>query len=185
MKTLFTGSDVLYLRQYHPLLKRRWIFIFFFRLFIRLCDLILESHYCVSQRLADELKLFGLKKPIQVIEWQPLHKGKFERMEHEGINIMYRKFTSVRNQNFYDWLTSYDIFLKLKSKFNNINFIEIDDSHNLKDIFPLIDGYIRFNRWDGGDPPRLVRECINSGVPTYFTIGEPDINKISDFITNI
>ncbi len=185
MKTLFTGSDILYLREYHPLLKRRWLYIFFFRLYVRMTDLICESHYCVSQRLADELKAFGVKKRVEVLEWPVKHSTPIIKITHKEINILYRKFTNVRNQKFYDWLCSYDIFLRVKKQFPEYNFIELDDTMDLSKIFPLVDIYIRFNRWDGGDPPRLVRECQNNNIKVYYTVGEPDFDKICGFLRRI
>jgi len=186
MKTLFTGSDVLYLKGYHPLLKKRWIYIFFFRILVKVLDRISEGHYAISERLAIELRKHVNKK-VDVLEWNIIHKEKYPKIQHATINIMYRKFNNVRNQKFYDWLTAYDTFIKIREYYRYnilVKFVIIDDTTELSKIFPFIDMYIRFNRWDGGDPPRLVRECINNNIPTFYQVGEVTSLEVIRFIEN-
>jgi hypothetical protein len=44
----------------------------------------------------------------------------------------------------------------------------------MDDIYPLIDFYLRPNRHDGD--PRMVRECIENGIPYYHSKSDPSVN---------
>lgn len=188
MKLLWTGTDV-YLQNNYPYksgLKFK-IRTFFERIMVKLFEPFIQEHYVVSEHLIPELSKHA-KKPIKVrydfadssvptneclacsrINWI------YPKTPHEGFNVLYYR-PKKKNQKFIDWLYGYDIIEKLKSHYSSINFIEVDGSQDMFEIFPIVDFYLRPNRHDGN--PRLIVECENNKIPFYWSKGDPDIVEI-------
>ena len=65
----------------------------------------------------------------------------------------------------------------------NINFIVVDGSRNMKDVFPVVDFYLRPNRHDGAS--RLRRECEIQEIPYYWTRRDPSVKEAMEAIYEV
>ena len=174
MKPLWTGSDVLFLIKYPPSKKRKYIYMFCYRIFAIFLDFFAESHYVVSEHLIPELRKFGIKKDIKVLIDPPLY-GKVEKKKHHTFNILYYR-PIKSNQKYTDWVYGYDIIETVKTLFPDIHFIGVDGTQDMSLYYPYIDFYLRPNRHDGH--PRMVMECEANNIPYYWSKEEPNITEI-------
>ena len=180
MKTLWTGSDVIYATKFPKHSKRsKWVYMFCFRIFAKLTDIFCEGHYVVSKHLINELKPLGLKKPIKVLVDPPLYLDKYDKQPHEGFNVLYYRGVGG-NQKFKDWVYGKDIMNNIDCAcvINRIeiNIIEVNGKDDMSKIYPIIDFMVRPNRHDGN--PRMVMECEINDIPYYWSKENPDIDKI-------
>ena len=145
------------------------------RVFAKIADLFVQEHYVVSEHLIKELAPLKLKKGIKVLIDPPLYPGKYEKQPHKGFNVLYYRGIGA-NQKFNDWVYGYDIFLKVKRMYTDVNFIEVNGGEDMTNVYPIIDFYLRPNRHDGA--PRMIMECENNGIPYYWSKCTPVTNTI-------
>jgi len=178
MKALWTGSDVIYATKYPRESKRsKWVYMFFYKIFVRIMDFFVEEHYVVSEHLKSELP--KLRKKVSVLVDPPKYTRRYRRRKHEGFNVLYYRARG-NNQKFTDWIYGYDIYLVIKEMYEDLNFIEVDGTQDMAEIYPITDFYLRPNRHDG--KPRMVIECEISKIPYYHSISNPDIYEITKTI---
>jgi hypothetical protein len=181
MKIIWQGTDSLYLVKFPKQLK--WTKIFYIialRVFAKLGDIITAEHLCCGPLVKKNLVKFGMKKPL--IDYaSPIHIPQMQKTIHSTFNILYYKINKTRMQQ---WLYGYDIYLQIKKYYRNeidINFIEVDGSFHMGNIYPITDLYIRPNRHDGN--PRMKREAETYGISTICTLENPDINYFLEHIS--
>lgn len=179
MKSLWTGSDVLFLNTYPPSRKIKYIYMFCFRIYARILDFFVQEHYVVSHHLVKELKKFGFRKQIKILVDPPLFNEKVEKIKHDSFNILYY-LPKTNNQIFTDWLYGADIIEEVKTVFPKLNFIRVDGSQRIKEFYQITDFYLRPNRHDGN--PRMIMECIINGIPYYWSYENPNKEKIIEEI---
>jgi len=183
MKLIWTGTDSLLLRKFPKQMRfiEYW-YVIKIRLFARWADRKVQAHYYCGDLVKSNLRDFGMKKPIEKFIDPVQYSRKLEKISHEGFNILY--YYPWNHTPFKDWIYGYDIYRDLKQRFEDthkdINFIYVFGSTNMRDIFPMIDLYIRPNRHDGH--PRLIDECIIQDIPYLHTFENPDLQH---FIINI
>ena len=174
MNLTWTGTDVYFLNSIKHVSKRKYPYLFCLRIFTRIADFFVQKHVVVTKHLVSELNQFGLKKPIEVMNNPVLYDNKFNKIKHEGFNILY--YRGIRgDQNFGDWLYGKDIAYELK-KWCEFNIIEVNGKEDMSTIYPIIDFYIRPNRHDGC--PRMVRECEINDIPYYHSYENPNYNEM-------
>jgi len=172
MKILWTGTDALMLVDRSRRSIRKRIIWSIFAMVIRFMDeFFVEAHYVDSQNLADRLNSFGVKKHISVQADVIKHNEKYEKKPHKGFNVLYYMPKKGTEVEFWRWVYGYDIFERLKKEMPHINFIVVDGSADMEEIFPVVDFYLRPNRSDGAS--RLRQECDIQGIPYYWTQENP------------
>ena len=167
MKLLWTGTDALF---YSSWPKYKPHYVLFIKLFARLCDLFVQEHYIVSEHLRDELK--GLKKPIKVLIDPPDYDCVITKQPHKGINILY----FYKPGRFWSWIYGTDIIIDMYNEYRDFNWIMVDGSQDMKEVYPDVDFYLRPNRHDGYS--RMIMECDINDIPYYWSQDNPDINEI-------
>lgn len=175
MKIIWQGTDSYLLNKFPRQMK--WSKIFYvsaLRLFAKISDIFAQEHYSCGQRVENNLKRFGIKKPIKQfkdIVWYP---NKFKKKAHKEFNVLYY-FPS--NTKWNRWLYGYDFFIVVKDilAYNqNIRFIVVDGSQDMNKIYPITDFMIRPTRHDGH--PRMIDECIINDIPYYYSEdGNPSV----------
>lgn len=178
MKMLWTGTDSLMLVDYSMRKPRKRIYWWCFRGFVRITELFIQNHAVISLNLADNLKKFGVRKPIELIP-TIYDTTKYDKKEHEGFNVLYY-FPRKGDRKFNEWLYGKDIFFQVKRAYPGINFITVDGTYTMEFIYPITDFYLRCNRHDG--PCRMVLECKLNGIPYYHSQKDPNIIDICDAI---
>ena len=184
MDLCWVGTDVLFMNKYPKGVRFRWrVKIFFFRIIVKILDrYYVKRHWVVSDHLKHEL---DFKNPIMKIDYPRsspdyLHLVKYPKQKHEGFNILYYWPATRKkkgNRVFFEWLYGYNIYAELTLRLieYNINWIIVDGKQDMKEIYPIIDFYLRPNRHDGY--PFMVKECIAQDIPFYWTCEEPDITE--------
>lgn len=179
MRLFWTGTDALMMIDISKRRLRKRPFWLVMRIIIKFLDLVhVEGHITNAPWIKEELKQFGLKRPIDIMLTPIKHTSAYPKQEHDGLNVLYYKppRTDVRWR---DWLYGIDLIEMLINEYGEkINFIEVDQTQNMEDVFPIIDLYIRPNRHDGYS--RLIRECDIQNIPYYWSYKNPDYNKLKD-----
>lgn len=173
MKPLWTGSDVLFLIKYPPSKKRKYIYMFCYRIFAKILDFFAQEHYVVSSHLVKELSTV-VKKPIKVLPDPPLFTKKVQKIGHPTFNVMYYR-PKTNNQIFTDWVYGYDIIQEVKKEVD-ADFVELDGTFDMEEVYAETDFYLRPNRHDGN--PRMVMECAINNIPYYWTYENPNKEDI-------
>ena len=188
MKLLWTGTDSLMLVD---LSRRMWIkrpYWWAFRLWIRIADkYFVQEHYVKSHMSGVDLVKFKVKKPIRLFD-EPLQPTKIIQLEgikkkkHKDFNILYYYPQSVMEDSFVRWLYGVDLIEKLRDSLPmkiqvNTNFIRVDGSLDMTEIYPIVDFYLRPNRHDGYS--RMIKECQLLDIPYYWSMtGKPQYSII-------
>jgi hypothetical protein len=175
MDLLFTGTDTLFLNQYPPGVFFK-IKVFVFRLLVRVLDWwFIERNLVVAENLRAELHL---RKPVFVcrLPFEPVVYGK---EKHNRYNILYY-LPKTKHMDFNRWLYGMDVIDSLKRHFScRINWIEVNGTQNMPEIYPIVDLYLRPTRHDGD--PVMVKECQANGIPYFWS---RDVEKMKRFITS-
>lgn len=184
MKIYFTGSDVFLLNHFpeqEP--KTKLPYVIMYREFIRASKRFAEEFWVVHEHLIPELNQFGIREKIKVVPHPLEHTRKYCKFPHKGFNLFYYcPFGEDIEWN--KWIYGYDIYLKVKEHFPDINFIESNDwrQFDMAETYPIIDFCLRCNRHDGD--ARLVRECKIQEIPFYWSYENPDFDEIIKSIEN-
>ncbi len=179
MKLFWTGTDSLMLVDYSMRKWRKKPYWFVFRILIKLMDIFIECHYCVSLNVADNLRKFGTKKQIKILHDKIKYNKKFDKKRHKGFNIIYY-YPINMDKTFIRWLYGIDIIEYLKNRFPDINFIRLDGNKDMSKVYPITDFMVRPNRHDGH--PRIVDECEIQDIPYYWSYEEPNMNALIKII---
>lgn len=177
MKLYWTGTDSLMLIDYSMRKWRKKPYWFVFRKLIKILDVFIQEHYCISENIAKNLKKFGTNKPIKIVDTYVYYPDKFEKTTHEGFNVIYYNPKVRTDHEFSRWLYGLDIIEEVKKRVPDVNFIELDGTMDMAEIYPIADFMIRPNRHDGSSRIRL--ECEINNIPYYWTNGEtkPSVNE--------
>ncbi len=147
---------------------------------MRLINLFIQEHYVDHKLLGFHLQEFGFKQPIFIHQDSLWHPRPYPKREHAGFNILYYYPRNKKNKHFIDWLYGRDIYLELKQRLDGINWIVVDGSFDMREVFPIVDFYLRPTRHDGSS--RLRRECEINKIPLYWSQQDPDIEEIIEEI---
>ena len=181
MKILWTGSDVMYMLRYPPFTSIGFkLKIFVMRIMVKLMSPFIQEHYVVSENLKDGLYLFGIKN-VKVDQTILLHINIYDKVKHNGINVYYYLPCGKNNTKFIEWLYGYDIIQYAMIKFPEYNWIRLDGSADMSEVFPIMDFYVRPNRHDGR--ARLRLECEINKIPYYWSQENPDLEKLCETLT--
>jgi len=176
MKILWTRTDSLMLIDYsmRKVIKRPYWFVF--RILIRIIEPFIQCHYCISQNIAENIHKFGVTKPIEIIETRMKHYKKYEKIKHNTFNVIYYNPINSKDVDFTRWLYGLDLIEEVINDMKTINFIELDGTKDLSNIYPITDFMIRPNRHDG--PSRIRLECEIQNIPYYWTQKNPNKNDM-------
>lgn len=183
MDLCWVGNDVLFMNKYPKGTRFRFkCKIFAFRIIVKILDrYYIKRNWVVADHLKHEL---DLRNPIMKIDYprsspDHLHLVKYKKIKHDGFNILYywpqTDNLKKGNRKFHEWLYGYGIYAELTLRLTeyNINWIIVDGTKDMKEIYPIVDFYLRPNRHDG--MPFMVKECIANDIPFYWSCKEPDI----------
>ena len=181
----FTGSDVLLLNEYpKQLSKRKHLYIWLYRMFVRMSSFCVEGIAVTDEHLINELQLFGFNKEITVVHSNVLHKQKYCRFPHKGFNVFYY-CPGGSDQRWNKWVYGHDIFCKVRDHYKDdqrVNFIRSWGQFDMTATFPITDFMLRPNRHDGD--ARMIQEAIIQGIPYYWSYENPDFDEIIKAIDN-
>lgn len=185
MKWLWTGTDSLMLVDYSMRTFKKKVYWWFFRRFVRIGELFIQEHYCDAANIADNLRKFGVNKPIKIVPDQVCYTEKFSKVPHDSFNILYY-MPEGGDRKFRGWLFGYDIFLEVRNHFagsDHVRFRIISGKSDMEVIFPIIDFYLRPNRHDGAS--RLRQECDVQEIPYYWTQSNPNAEDAIKAINDV
>jgi len=174
MKVFWTGTDSLMLTSAikRRSLRKRVVW-YIFRSLVRLLDkFYAEAHYVDADNLATRLQQFGVSKPITVLPDPIKHTKKYAKQKHEGFNVLYYMPQKTSDVPFWKWVYGYDIYTRLKKELPQVNWIEVDGSADMSEVYPIIDFYLRPNRSDGAS--RMRQECEIQHIPFYWSNENPN-----------
>ena len=178
MKIIWQGTDSLYLVAFPKQVRRIKIFyVLGLRIFAKFMDVFAQEHYVCGELTESNIRRFGLKKPIKRFNDVVYYSEKFEKIPHTDFNIIYY-YPMASDNAFNRWLYGYDIYLKLKEKWD-IHLI--DGKQDMSKIYPVTDLLIRPNRHDG--QPRMIDECAVNDIPYIWTNTNPDAAYFNEKIT--
>jgi len=177
---MWDGTDVLKMLIYPPGDFLWHVRIFFERIFWHLADNIIWRHIVVSENLRDELIEAGFDEskirvrhdpylgdltPSETNPYIPKH---VEKVKHDSFNVAYFRPRARRNQRFKDWVYGVDRIERLKSSCPTFNWIELDGTQDMNEVYRTMDLYIRLNRHDG--LPRMIEECKYHNIPYIWRV---------------
>ena len=175
MKLLWTGTDSLMLLDVSRQPLKKKIYWIIFRVLARIIDVFADEHYCDSENVADNVRKFGMKKKISVVPDKLNHTDKYPKIDHDGFNVIYYLPNCNKDKKFKEWLYGYDVFKKISSTMPYVNFVILDGTNNMEEIYPLTDFYLRPNRHDGAS--RMVQECKIQQIPYYHSVTDPNFEE--------
>ena len=158
---------------------RKRVYWWLFRRLIRIMDHFIEAHYCDAENIKDNLLTFGTNKWVTVLPDQLRHTEKFPKQPHPTFTILYY-LPEGGDCEFNEWLYGYDVFLRVKEEFPDLNYIVVSGDHCMRYVYPVVDFYLRPNRHDGAS--RMRRECEIQDIPYYWTKKNPDVDAAIDEI---
>lgn len=181
MKLFWTGTDSLMMIDLSKRKRLRTkVYYLVMRVMVKLIEPFIECHYAVSEKVADNIKKFGVRKEVIIRKDFILNPGKVQKMPHSTFNVVsyFPKYRADRE--FTIWLYGRDIVQKVAEMMPDCNFIEIDGTHAMHNIYAITDFYLRPNRHDGHS--RIIDECELNEIPYYWSITDPNIDDIIDAI---
>ena len=137
-----------------------------FRRFVRVAEFFIQSHATISDNLNNNLKQFGVRKPIEHIPTTIQHTERYEKIQHNVFTILYY-LPIDGDRKFNEWLYGYDIFLKVIAHFPELKYIVVNGHNDMKYVYPYVDFFLRPNRHDA--PSRMRMECDVQDIPYYWT----------------
>ncbi|HEX9653128.1 MAG TPA: hypothetical protein VGA99_05415 [bacterium] len=149
------------------------------RIKMRILDFFIAHHWVVSPRLLADLQKSKLNlSKVAIAVHPPKYHAPIKKDHHQGFNILYYDPAEGKYSN---WVYGIDIIDEIKDKLANVNWIRVDGRQNMKEIFPVVDLYIRPSRHDGA--PRILLECAINCIPViYSEDGHPNAD---DFVAKI
>ena len=70
------------------------------------------------------------------------------------------------DKKYCDWVYGADFIEALKGKFN---VIVVDGSYDMEKVYPHVDLYVKYNRWEIQWTNRIALECRDLGIPVFRT----------------
>jgi len=194
------GTDALTLVTNPPTSSKLWhIKLIFYRLKWRVIHKIFNNHYIIHERLRVHLLEFGIDpEKISVAEYSnekragkrreftPPELVPCKKVKHKGFNILYYhpKPACLGGEKYIRWKYGIDYVEDMKFLYSYFNFIRVDGTQDLSEIYPIIDFYLRPSRHDG--LPRMNLECEANNIPYYYSEdGKPDLREIIKAIKNV
>ncbi len=175
----WVGSDVLLLHEFPP--GRGKLSVFRHRLLYHLTKLFVTENWITAERLRDEFEACGGKKAFVRYHIEGMLMKKVVKIKHEGVNVAWYVTNSSKSAR---WKYGVDLVEELMLRFYDVNWIKLDGTLDMREVFPYLDAYIRPSRHDGR--PRLVIECQTQGIPYYWSEnGEPDLDEMFEFVKKI
>lgn len=180
----FVGTDAYLMNKFMPYMGLMWkTKTLINRLIYKILDMFVSEIIVDDIFLANHLTDAGFKSPIREVRDPVKYAEALYKSVHSGFNIFYYDPSYYKkNKKTIRWLYGIDIIEELKSHFTNINWIKVDGTANMKDIYPIADFYVRPNRNDGAS--RIVQECQINNIPYYHSQSNPDIILIIKQIEN-
>lgn len=170
MKIIWQGSDSLLLVRFPPQLTwRDYIYAIKLRIIAKIVDRVAQAHYSCGPLVTRNLKRFGVRKPIVYYE-DSINTTPIVKKSHEGFNVLY--YFPKERTKFREWIYGWDVFCAIRDKLPYINFIIVDGTHNMNEVYPIVDLMIRPCNHDGHS--RMIRECILHHIPYAYTMENPD-----------
>jgi len=122
------------------------------------------QHWFVAEHLANSIRVAENKKYLVVDP--PIIATKIKKKKHDGFNVLYYFPSITKNIKFKKWLYGFDIFEYTREQlFPQLNYIVVDGSQNMTEIYPIVDFYLRPTRHDGHS--RMIDECQINNIPYY------------------
>jgi len=183
---LWNGTNALTLIRFPPGKKIWYLRIIVRRIYWKLFKGFYK-HYVKGIHLKDYLIKFGVDPyDIEVWKVEPYYHN-IVKEKHDGFNILYYYPGDRGNPKFKRWVYGFDIYLDLSKRIKGVNWIVVDGSYDMREVYPIIDYYIRPSRHDGD--PRMIKECQHYGIPYYwsktFEPNTEDIIKHLELISGI
>lgn len=152
------------------------------RLKMRLLDFFIAHHWVVSPRLLADLQKSKLDlSKLAIAVHPPKYHARIKKIPHDGFNILYYDPGEGEYSN---WVYGIDIIDEIKNRLSDVNWIRVDGRQNMKEIFPIVDLYIRPSRHDGA--PRILLECEINCIPViYSEDGHPSADDFAAKIAAI
>lgn len=186
---MWVGTDVLLLHRFPP--GRGGFSVMRYRIKDQIVNQIVHEHWINGERLFNEFVAVTGRRNVKMIHW--LGKNFVaNKVAHDGINVAYYH---PRDDKYSRWVYGVDVMEKVidLDADQRINFIALDGRMNMKNVYPILDGYIRPTRHDGW--PRMVHECQMNNIPFYwsmeslppteFVCENPSIKDIQLFIETL
>ena len=160
MKAFWTGSDALFLVMYPPSKKRKYIYMFFLRVYARITDFFVQCHLINHEGLRPALEKFGMKKPIEVRE-DSYPTTIYPKKNHPYFTVLFY-LPKTNNQKYADWIYG-KVFLDYLELHHNV-FV-IDGSFDMSIVYPIVDCYVKVNRTKYNALNRIGKECLLNKIP--------------------
>lgn len=173
------GTDALTLHRKPPGFS--WLKIHLHQIKMRLLEPAISHHWIVSEVLIKDLEGSGfvrLNKLTKVVKPAKFQKV-VTKVDHPGFNVLYYH---PSNSQFKRWVYGADTFEQIRNRIQGVNYIIVDGSQDMGEIYPIVDFYLRPSRHDGN--PEMIRECQRNNIPYYWSgdTGEIEIEKIIQLI---
>jgi len=168
------GTDALKLVMCPPGAFRWHVKIFLQRIFWRLMWRFFDEHWINTPKLAVHLIKFGISENrIKHVE-VPWKKVKYKKVKHDGFNILFYMPKSTGHiQKYKNWIYGKKYLDYLRKWIKDVNWIVLDGSYDMSEVYPIADAYIKVNKHAGSDYNRIAKECFYNNI---------DVFLIDDFI---
>jgi hypothetical protein len=178
------GTDALKLSIIPPG-KFTWRFrIYAERIFWKLLDPFISQHWVVHPNMIRHLEKIGIDKnkiSVKLVSTKCTYCRCCKKIKHPEFNIAYYYPGDRGNPKFKRWVYGMDIVEELLKRLPSLNWIYLNGTQDMCDIFPILDMYIRPSRHDG--MARLIVECEMTKTPYYWNPEfKHDIDSIEEKI---
>ena len=172
------GTDALLLNESPPGINK--LRVLAHRLKYRVVNETVDTHWAVSERVADNLVKFGVKEGnILIVEHPPTNQTK---LDSEVFVVGYYLPEERRDQKYKDWVYGKDIIEELIDSYKNtsVTFFRYTGRESIS-FLNVIDCFIRPSRSDG--MPRIILKCRVEGIPSLMcSDGNPKAVDFKNFI---
>ncbi len=166
------GTDALTMWFKPP--GKRLTLVILHRIKMLLLEPFIYRHWFTGPRLIASLqrwRFFNEKKALIVLHPSKLHKS-LKKSAHKGFNVFY--YHPKNSGEFERWVYGIDIIEQLQERVDGVRWIRVDGSQDMREIYPIVDMYIRPSRHDG--QPRINIECEINKIPVFYSAdGNPDV----------
>ena len=180
----FVGTDAYLMDRFMPYMGFKWkIKTILNRIFHKILDRFVSEIIVADMFLSTHLVRAGFKSKIREVRDSVKYSKPIDKIKHNGFNVVYYDTTEFKkNKKTIRWLYGLDIIDELKEMFPNVNWIKLDGTSNMVEIYSIADFYLRPNRNDGAS--RMIQECKINKIPYYHSQSNPDISKIVKQLSN-
>jgi hypothetical protein len=138
----YVGSQARWLVKTFPTDIKKIPYITFIKIRAWLLRLFIQEYWVDSEYLIPFIKKFNPSAKTRVVEDEIKYNTRLLKTAHNQFTVMYYYPKNEYNKSYVYWVYGMDIIERLIVMFPEFNWVKVDGTQNLTEIFPAIDVYL-------------------------------------------